>query len=411
MKLRTIYPDVTTALLPTEIPFEGRHVPHIVIEVNQKCNISCRACYKDKQNITKPLEEVLKEIDLAIEKRNISLITLAGGEPILHPQLSEIIRYGCSKGVQMQFLSNGYALTDEKLQEYKKAGLKEVFLHIDRGQRRPDIRPVQAERELNDLRLKILERISRNGIVPSLVATLYKDTLKDLPDLIEFALQNPYSVRFLLTCCTDFEKLEPHFADEEILGETFELQISDSPVPSQEKLKNQEVHIQEVKAVLKNIFGMAPFGFIPSNRDARDERWLMYHSFSIQLADGSFRYLHLAPVFGKLVRGKIEATKKKGEKISFGKIMNTAKCIQLCLAYAVFSKNPEILFSTLSFLRHLLKPGAKIRYKDFTVQQPPTLSADGKLEYCKDCPDATIRNGVMMPVCMVDYLSPAQRIH
>ena len=34
------------------MPYDGPDVPHVVIEVNQKCNISCKACYKDKLDYT-----------------------------------------------------------------------------------------------------------------------------------------------------------------------------------------------------------------------------------------------------------------------------------------------------------------------------------------------------------------------
>jgi MoaA/NifB/PqqE/SkfB family radical SAM enzyme len=55
----------------------------------------------------------------------------AGGEPTLHPQLSEVISYISRKGINAEILSNGYGLTDEMLKMYRKSGVKEILIHID----------------------------------------------------------------------------------------------------------------------------------------------------------------------------------------------------------------------------------------------------------------------------------------
>jgi hypothetical protein len=78
----------------------------------------------------------------------------------------------------------------------------------------------------------------------------------------------------------------------------------------------------------------------------------------------------------------------------------------ICLLYALFSFNVKEFFRTLSFLVRLFIPGSHIHHKSFTFQQGPTCTEDGGIEYCKDCPDATVRNGTMVPVCLADYLFP-----
>lgn len=394
-----------TATSPTLIPFAGKNVPHIVIEVNQKCNISCKACYKDKSSYTKPFEQILSEIDLALSKRNLTLVTLAGGEPLLHPQLEDVISYVHSKGVMVQILSNGFALTDSLLAKYKKAGLKEVFLHIDSGQKRTDIKEAKSEKELNSLRAEIAQRITNHGLICSLTITIYKQNLHQLPDIIEFAQNCPNITRVLFTCYTDFSKIHEHFKTGKILGLSCTFRAD---ADSSNEMKDAAVDIKEVQQIFLDHFGMRPFGYISSDLDSSDPRWLMYHSFSIHTADGKFHYLSLDPKFGKLVRYKLDQTIKKGQKISFGKIMNTKRCIELIVAYALTSLTPAIIFQSGMFLFKLLRPGSTIHYADFTVQQPPKITADGKLSYCNECPDATIRNGVMVPVCMADMLAPAK---
>jgi MoaA/NifB/PqqE/SkfB family radical SAM enzyme len=72
------------------LPFTGCRVPHAVLEVNQECNMSCRACYKHHERSSKPVDLILAEIGLLLEKRQLTSITVAGGEPTLHPELPRV---------------------------------------------------------------------------------------------------------------------------------------------------------------------------------------------------------------------------------------------------------------------------------------------------------------------------------
>ncbi|MBW8003543.1 MAG: radical SAM protein, partial [Planctomycetes bacterium] len=205
-------------LEPMLMPYIKKDVPHAVLEVNQKCNIVCRACYKHKFDYTKPLEQVKKEFDLLLSMRNLNTITLAGGEPTLHPDLSEIIRYITKKGILVQILSNGLALTDKLLRQYKKAGLKEILLHIDSFQTRPDMENIRCEKDLNKLRNKIAEKINRNGIISSLELTLYRNALPEFNKIVYFVLSNPKIYRLLITCCHDMERTAYGFKGGLLLG-------------------------------------------------------------------------------------------------------------------------------------------------------------------------------------------------
>jgi len=42
-------------------------------------------------------------------------------------------------------------------------------------------------------------------------------------------------------------------------------------------------------------------------------------------------------------------------------------------------------------------------------QQPPSLHGDGGIEQCDNCPDATVRNGQIIPLCLADILSPLEK--
>ena len=58
-----------------------------------------------------------------IRIRNCQIISISGGEPLLHPQLNEVIRFIHQKGLKPWLHTNGLLLSDSKLQKLKKEGL------------------------------------------------------------------------------------------------------------------------------------------------------------------------------------------------------------------------------------------------------------------------------------------------
>ncbi len=63
-------------------------MPHATVEPNRTCNLRCRSCYNLDRRFEKPLCLVKEEIDLLIQKRNLQVITILGGEPTLYPKTS-----------------------------------------------------------------------------------------------------------------------------------------------------------------------------------------------------------------------------------------------------------------------------------------------------------------------------------
>jgi MoaA/NifB/PqqE/SkfB family radical SAM enzyme len=60
-----------------------------------------------------------------------SIVTLSGGEPLLHPELEEIITAMRRRGVLAGMITNGYLLTPERIQRLNRAGLDHLQISID----------------------------------------------------------------------------------------------------------------------------------------------------------------------------------------------------------------------------------------------------------------------------------------
>lgn len=373
-----------------KMPFNGINTPHVVIEVNQKCNISCKACYKDKFNYTKPLDEIKNEIDFAIGKRNLHVITLAGGEPTLHPDLPEIIKYISEKGILVSLLSNGFALTDRKLKEYKEAKLTKIYLHIDANQTRSDLIENPSEQDLIELRASISKKILSHKIQCALEVTLYQSTLTYFKDFIGDFFTNRLHQKLLVTCCTNLEGIA--------------CLTNPKNKATDPTLDNEVVTNKEVISYLYENFKLLPYSYIPSNKDDNELRWLFYLTFVIQLKNGKTKILHTNTHFKHIAKKENNLFFKITGKYPFDIMWSKKQLFSRCLMFSIYSLNPLVIFKTLLFLTNLLKSGSYFSFKSMCFQQFPNLTLNNEIEICKDCPDITVRNNKLVPVCLVDIV-------
>jgi MoaA/NifB/PqqE/SkfB family radical SAM enzyme len=61
----------------------------------------------------------------------VTIITVSGGEPMLHPNLDDIIRHIRSRGILATLITNGYLLTAERIRELNRVGLDYLQISID----------------------------------------------------------------------------------------------------------------------------------------------------------------------------------------------------------------------------------------------------------------------------------------
>ena len=87
----------------------------VSLELTYKCNFSCRYCYQDSDPSRK---EYLKEpIALLsyLKKIGVYSIELTGGEPLLHPNIMQVIEYIVKNFNSYSLITNGTLLNDKML--------------------------------------------------------------------------------------------------------------------------------------------------------------------------------------------------------------------------------------------------------------------------------------------------------
>ena len=95
----------------------------INIHITDKCNFQCKHCYVNKQNYELSLEEIkiaTDKIHKYFYDNNIKgRINIAGGEPLMHKDIDDIIYYIKSKDIEVSIITNGYFLDDTFIEKHK----------------------------------------------------------------------------------------------------------------------------------------------------------------------------------------------------------------------------------------------------------------------------------------------------
>jgi MoaA/NifB/PqqE/SkfB family radical SAM enzyme len=97
----------------------------------RRCNLACTYCNEyDAVSKPVPLDAMLRRIDRLGELRT-SIITISGGEPLLHPDLDAIIARIRRTGAMATLISNCLLMTPERIEGLNRAGLDYLQISID----------------------------------------------------------------------------------------------------------------------------------------------------------------------------------------------------------------------------------------------------------------------------------------
>jgi MoaA/NifB/PqqE/SkfB family radical SAM enzyme len=97
----------------------------------RRCNLACEYCNEyDDFSKPVPLEVMYQRVD-KLAALGTSVITISGGEPLLHPDLDQIIRRIRQRGMIAGLITNGYLLVAERIERLNHAGLEWLQISID----------------------------------------------------------------------------------------------------------------------------------------------------------------------------------------------------------------------------------------------------------------------------------------
>src|SRR5262245_12324826 len=117
--------EFTRGLLHTAHPLLVQIIPI------RRCNIDCGYCNEyDKVSPPVPTDVLRRRIDKLAEL-GTSVVAFSGGEPMLHPDLDDLIRHIRARGMMAGLITNGYFLVPKRIEGLNAAGLDFLQISID----------------------------------------------------------------------------------------------------------------------------------------------------------------------------------------------------------------------------------------------------------------------------------------
>lgn len=167
-----------------------------VIEITDRCNLSCPTCYamsSPHYGRHRTVEEVERMLDIIVENEGRpDVVQLSGGEPTIHPDFFEILDIAKRKPIKhLMVNTNGIRIANdpgfaEQLSSYMPDF--EIYLQFDSF--KPEVLRNLRGKDLSDTRMAALEKLNNLNLSTTLVVTLQKGENDDeIGKVIEFALQ------------------------------------------------------------------------------------------------------------------------------------------------------------------------------------------------------------------------------
>ncbi len=147
----------------------------------RRCNLACAYCNEHDANAAPvPTADMLGRID-RLAALGTSTIALSGGEPLLHPDVLQIIRRIRQRGCLAQVLTNGYLLSPELIRKLNQAGLDRLQISID------NLKPDDVSRKSLSVLERRLDWLARQAMFDISINSVLGDGIRDPRDAFAVA--------------------------------------------------------------------------------------------------------------------------------------------------------------------------------------------------------------------------------
>ena len=357
------------------------------LEPTARCNLNCYGCYrKNIKDSHKSMEQVKHELDVFQALRKTDCISIAGGEPLLYPDIVELVAEIKSRGLKPIINSNGIALTKELLHDLKKAGVFGFTFHIDskQGRGRGPQWEGKNELELNELRLHYAEMLSEEGgIACSFNSTVYGDTLQYVPELAAWAQKHidiVHTMVFIL-----FRYITPDLPYDFYAGDR-KIIFDDIHYHSNNEEVTNLMAPQIVAEIRKKEPAFSPAAFLNGTHKADDFKWLLTERVGTK--DKVFGYLN-----NKFIEMVMEIYHYKNDRyLSYA----SPKTLSMGRAtmFNLWSINKSVRSALKKYLGYLaanpFRLFKKVYMQSIMIIQPVDFMPNGDQSMCDGCPDITV---------------------
>ena len=373
-------------------PWSKNDNPIAWLEITDICDLHCEGCYRQKLTGHKPLDEIKDEVLFFKQWRNPDNVSIAGGEPLLHPEILEIVSFIAENGMKPIVLTNAEKLTPTLLHDLKRAGLSGFTIHIDSHQDRPGWTG-KSEAEHNELRGQYADMIAaERGLLVIFNSTVYPSTHHEIPDVVRWAQANVHKVdgvvfityRTLDTDASVGLDTSGHEVDATRLSYTsdcFDETFVTSP---------------DVYQIIKSDFPMyEPCGYLGGTERHDSFKWL---------AGAMIGSKHR--MYGSVGKKTMELA-QAGHHLFCGTYLAYLPQMKATWLLSLMAPWDRAVYRAIKnrladVLRHPARLFSRLRLQTIGIIQAPDIQPNGQADMCDSCPDMTYWNGMLINSCRLD---------
>lgn len=369
------------------------------LEPTTDCNLRCEGCYRDPRGPGhKTLEEVRADLEVFKKLRKSDCMSIAGGDPLVYPQIVDLVKMIKEMGWKPILNTNGLALDEPLLMDLKKAGVFGFTFHIDTSQKRPKV-TAETEAELNDLRLHYAQMLAKvGGIACSFNATISDNTIHEIPQMVRWAQQYADIVHTMVFIL---------FRTPEIGGD-FDFFAGGEKIAIDGTYKDSEwggahtLMADDAVAKIREADPQyEPCAYLNGTADPSSLKWLLANRVVFRgdtMGYFSPRIMELIQTFNHLFSGTY---------LSYAEPKSVARGKLAALFGGLVDRKMRRIFFNL-LKRTLLNPGTLFQpafIQSFMIIQPVNFETDGRQDMCDSCPDITVHDGKLVWSCRLEELN------
>ncbi|MCP4651512.1 MAG: radical SAM protein [PVC group bacterium] len=163
--------------------------PYFLYEVIYDCNHNCGYCYNvwkhsdDYPRNTLVLTQIESLIDNLLQNTKPEAITLIGGEPLLHPNILDIIQLLSKKNIKTNLITNGALLDNQTINDLNDRGLRRLEISLNTADPQKHSK-LSGHDDLDKIEMAILDT-KRAKMQITVACIISKANLNDIPELID----------------------------------------------------------------------------------------------------------------------------------------------------------------------------------------------------------------------------------
>jgi hypothetical protein len=363
------------------------------LEVTDVCNIHCKGCYRQNLEGHYPLERLKDEVLMMKEYRNIDNVSIAGGEPLCHPQIDELVEFIAQQGIKPYLLTNGKAVTEERMRTLKKLGMAGIAFHIDMMQGRPGWED-KDEIGLLPLREQYVDIMASVGGIPtSFGITVYKENFEQIPDLVRWGIKNIKYVQGQ-TFITYRGALVKPGVRYMVAGQEVEMDLGQLGYATEEEPDQYDITSNDVYRIIReNVPEYDASAYLGGTERHDSFKWLIGYMVG---AEGGGWYGAVGPrtvEFAQAVHHFFRRT-----YFAYTRTCNLGRTVTLAGLF-----DPKVRAINRRYLANPFRFFYKPVYgQSIGIIQAPDVLPDGRVDMCDACPDLTVYKGQLIHSCRMD---------